>query len=431
MKQLLNNINGLHGEVFVPGDKSISHRSIILGSISHGVSQINHFLFSDDCLRTIEAFRQMGIQIEINTNNDQVTIHGKGMHGLKSPQNALNMGNSGTTTRLLSGLLSAQDFNTELFGDDSLSERPMNRVIVPLSKMGATIQDTEGHLPMSIKGHELKSIDYDLPIASAQVKSALILASLYVNQDSIISGQKITRDHTERMLNQFGSNVVVRNGNKITIHSQPKLNGQSFEVPGDISSAAFFMVAATLIPNSNILLKNVGINPTRIGIIKILKKMNANIKLINIKQNVEPIADIKVKTAKQLDPIKINKQDIPSMIDELPLVAILAARANGTSTIHGAEELRVKETDRIDVLVQELSKMGIDISGLEDGFTIHGSLNWEPNSYNLDSHNDHRIGMTLAIASLLIDNQFILKNDSAINISYPNFFDDLIKLIRR
>ncbi|TPR14310.1 3-phosphoshikimate 1-carboxyvinyltransferase [Apilactobacillus timberlakei] len=430
MKQLIGNQNKrLNGSLSVPGDKSISHRSIMIAAISEGKSIIHNFLFSDDCLTTIKTFQQMGIAI--NNLDNKIIVHGKGLHGLKAPKNSLNMGNSGTTTRLLSGILAAQSFTSELFGDNSLSKRPMQRISIPLSQMGAQIDTCNGHLPMTIKGNKISAIDYDLPIASAQVKSAIILAALYANGDTIIHGQQTTRDHTERMLNQFGKRKVVeRNENQVIVHADSQLKGQTFIIPGDISSAAFFMVAATIVPNSHIILKSVGVNPTRIGIIKVLKAMNADITFHNFQDNEEPIADIEVKSVKHLKPIHIGKSDIPSMIDELPLIALLAAKSDGISTIHGAEELHFKETDRIETVANEFQKLGISIKALSDGFLIDGQSQWHLVDKNLNSHDDHRIGMTLAVASLMFKETINLAHADAIKISYPTFFKDLEQLLR-
>lgn len=427
MKELVVNLNtGLHGDLEVPGDKSISHRSVILSSISEGTSHVHHFLASDDCISTINAFREMGVQIDLD--GDELTVTGVGLHGLKEPQTKLDMGNSGTTTRLLSGLLSAQNFTTNLIGDDSLSKRPMKRVSEPLSMMGARIETTDGHLPMTINPGHIKAVKYELPIASAQVKSAIILAALNSDSDSVVIEPQMTRNHTETMLNQFGKDVIERDGNQIIVHHNPKLTAQDFNVPGDISSAAFFMVAATLVPNSHIMLKNVGINATRTGILDVLIKMGANVKLLNQTNSSEPTADIEVTYTPDLKPIDVTEESIPLMIDELPLVALLASRANGHSNITGAEELRFKETDRIQTVVLELQKLGIQITELPDGFSIDGSKDWQVANSSLDSHGDHRIGMTLAVAALLVDTSVQLDGEDAISISYPQFFDHLKRL---
>ena len=424
MKELVVNLNtGLHGELSVPGDKSISHRSVILSSISKGTSHIHHFLASDDCISTINAFRKMGVRIDLA--GDELTVEGVGLDGLSKPDTKLDMGNSGTTTRLLSGLLAAQKFTTNLIGDDSLSKRPMKRVSQPLSVMGTRIETTDGHLPMTINPGHIKAVKYELPMASAQVKSAIILAALNSNEDSVVIEPQVTRNHTETMLNQFGDDVIERHGDEIIVHHQPELTAQDINVPGDISSAAFFLVAATLVPNSHIILKNVGINPTRIGILDVLIQMGANIKLLNQTNGREPAADIEVTYTPELKPIDVNEERIPLMIDELPLVALLESRANGHSTITGAEELRFKETDRIKTVVEEFQKIGIQIEELPNGFSIDGSKDWQVVNASLDSHGDHRIGMTLAVSALLLDTDVQMNGEDAISISYPQFFAHL------
>ncbi|MFD1126532.1 3-phosphoshikimate 1-carboxyvinyltransferase [Lentilactobacillus raoultii] len=416
-------VAGLHGELTVPGDKSISHRGIILGAISEGDTVLHHFLTAADCLSTLTAFQQLGVPIE--RDGTTVMIHGVGLHGLKYPGKPLDMGNSGTTTRLIMGLLAGQRFETTLFGDASLSNRPMRRVSEPLAKMGADICVTEGHLPARIRGHHLHAVNYQLQVASAQVKSALILAAIQADQPSTLIEKLPTRNHTEKMLNAFGADIQTES-DKLTIHvaPQPALKGVELTVPGDMSSAAFFLVAATLVPHSKVTLKNVGINETRTGLLKILKRMGGNVVERHRQDRGEPTADL-VVTSAALKPIEIGEADIPAVIDELPLVALLAAKANGISRITGAGELRVKETDRIAAVVREFSKLGIAIRELPDGFMIDGRQPWQVNKPKLDSHGDHRIGMTLAIASLLVDEPLQLDGAESVNISYPEFFDDL------
>ncbi|MBA1393239.1 3-phosphoshikimate 1-carboxyvinyltransferase, partial [Lactobacillus sp. XV13L] len=356
--------------------------------------------------------------------------HGRGIQGLQSPHQNLNMGNSGTTTRLLTGLLSGQHLTATLIGDSSLSQRPMQRVQQPLQKMGAQIQLTSGHLPLIIVGQPLKSLSYQMPIASAQVKSALILAALQADTTSTIIEHLPTRDHTERLLRQFGGVITTSpNHYTITVNPQPKLLGQDLTIPGDISSAAFFITAATIIPHSRIKLIDVGLNSTRTGILKVLKKMGGKVHISTRSQNnAENYGTLEIQSA-SLKPIKLTAADIPSVIDELPLIALLAATAEGTSEISGAAELRVKETDRIATIVCELRKFGIKIIEKTDGFIIYGQPNWTINNPHLDSHGDHRIGMMLAIAALKANQPLTLKNSGAVNISYPNFFQDLHSLI--
>ncbi len=419
--------NGLHGNLAVPGDKSISHRGIMFGSISEGKTILHHFLTADDCLSTLAAFKQLGVPIK--RDGDEVEIRGVGLNGLSGTFEPLEMGNSGTTTRLIMGLLAGQRFNSILVGDASLSKRPMKRVSEPLSLMGADISVNDGHLPVVIHGTQLHGVDYQLKVASAQVKSSLILAALQADKPSTFVEKLPTRNHTEKMLNAFGADIETESDN-LTIHVQPKpkLHGLELTIPGDMSSAAFFMVAGTLVPNSEVRLNNVGINDTRTGLLRILEKMGGNVELENRQDNGEPTADLVVKSA-NLKPIQIGAKDIPDVIDELPLVALLAARANGHSKITGASELRVKETDRIAAVSNEFKKLGIDISELPDGFDINGSDSWKPQTNTLDSHGDHRIGMTDAIAALLVDQPMNLNNPDIVSISYPEFFDDLQKLL--
>ncbi|BBN97680.1 3-phosphoshikimate 1-carboxyvinyltransferase [Sporolactobacillus terrae] len=428
MKKLTTTIRkGLHGQLHVPGDKSISHRSIIFGAISSGATEVSNFLPSDDCITTIQAFRDMGVVIE--RSSDHVRVHGA-PNGLKPPRHPLNMGNSGTTTRLLLGLLSGQHFTTELFGDASLSRRPMRRVTEPLSQAGARFKVGEkGTLPITVFGQQnLKTLNYRLPVASAQVKSALILAALQTHGESTIIEKLQTRDHTERMLKAFGGEIY-QDGRTIQVMGKPQLIGQNVTVPGDLSSAAFFLTAAALLPGSEVTLKNVGLNPTRTGFLDVLNRMGASVDVLNEKEQVEPSGDLRVRHS-HLKAIHLSQEDIPSVIDELPLVALLATQAKGTTLITGAEELRVKETDRIAVVAEELTKLGARIEELPDGLIIHGQTALNPQmSDRADTHGDHRIGMMLAVAALLCDRSLYLENEAAINISYPDFFDDLKQLL--
>ncbi|MDI4585008.1 3-phosphoshikimate 1-carboxyvinyltransferase [Oenococcus sp. UCMA 14587] len=423
-------ISGLHGRVKVPGDKSIAHRGIMLAAISRGKSRLDHFPFSLDCLTTIRAFSQLGVSSVVSSNKQVVTINGVGLDGLKQPSGPLNMGNSGTTTRLISGLLAGQTFSSSLIGDQSLSKRPMLRVSQPLNLMGGKINSLDGHLPIKINGQKLHAIDYQLPIASAQVKSALILAALYGSSTSTFVEKLPTRNHTEKMLAAFGAQINTAKDNlTITVSPRPHLHGQQFIIPGDFSSAAFFIVAATLVPNSTISLKDVGINSTRTGLLTVLKKMGGRFSLTGQTRTVEPRANLQVHSA-NLSPIKIGKTQIPGLIDELPLVALLMSRADGLSKITGAEELRLKEVDRIKVIVSEFKKLGIAISELADGFLIDGRQPWQIKNRHLDSHGDHRIAMTLAVAALLADcsQPITLEQADSVQISYPDFFQDLDQL---
>lgn len=421
-----NHQNGLHGVLQVPGDKSISHRSIIFGAISHGDTEVSHFLSSEDCMTTLHAFQALGVSIE--HSDDQVLVHGVGLKGLSRPRQPLNMGNSGTTTRLMIGLLSGQPFPTELFGDQSLSRRPMKRVTTPLSQLGAGFSTTEGRLPITVAGcPTLCPVNYHLPVASAQVKSALILAALQADGWSTIIEKQQTRDHTEIMLNAFGGEIQ-KNGLILQVKGHPQLSGQRVTVPGDMSSAAFFIAAAVLQPGSEIVLKHVGLNPTRTGFLRVLQRMGATIAIENQTTHGESAGDLIVRSS-ALHSVQIASSDIPDIIDELPLLALMATQAEGTTTITGAEELRVKETDRIAVVTEELRKLGAVITELPDGMIIKGKTPIVPQGTNcVDSHGDHRIGMMLAVAALSVAGDLSLANDAAIRISYPDFFADLDQL---
>lgn len=428
MKILPTAPQGLQGTLQVPGDKSISHRALMIGSISEGETQIENFLTGEDCLSTLQAFRDLGVQIELA--GTQVTIHGVGLTGLKAANHPLDMGNSGTTTRLMMGLLAGQPFESHLTGDDSLQKRPMKRVAEPLSQFGGRIDlSPAGTLPATVIGQPLHATNYQLKVASAQVKSALILAALQADGPSTIKELLPTRDHTEIMLRQFGAEVeTAADGLTITVQSQPKLRGQSVVVPSDISSAAFFLVAGAITPHSAITLTNVNLNPTRTGILQVLQKMQVDLTITPKPSDGEPLGDLTIKTS-DLAPIEIGAADIPAVIDELPLVALLAARAQGQSVIRGAEELRVKETDRIATVVSELRKLGVTVEELPDGMIIQGRPAWDIQDHQLDSYGDHRLGMMNAIAALTADEQLTLANEAAIRVSYPTFFADLDHLL--
>ena len=407
------------GLIRVPGDKSISHRSIILSSIAEGTSQISGFLQGEDSLNTLCAFQAMGVSIE--RNNDRVSVKGVGLHGLSKPENPLDMGNSGTAMRLLLGLLAGQAFDTTLTGDQSLSKRPMNRVIEPLRTMNAIIDSQPGGMaPLEVHAQsQLRAIDYRMPIASAQVKSCLLLASLYVEGKSTISEPAPTRDHTERMLRGFGCEVDT-NGSNISIRGRQTLYACNIEVPADISSAAFFLVAASIAPDSEITLQHVGINPTRTGIIEILKLMGANITLVNERDiGGEPVADIQVRSA-ALKGIKIPESLVPLAIDEFPVLFIAAACATGETVLTGAEELRVKESDRIQVMADGLITLGVEVEPTADGIRIQGG----PMAGGVvESHGDHRIAMAFSIASLRANEAISIVNCSNVNTSFPGFVD--------
>ena len=424
--KLKTNINHLNGSIRVPGDKSISHRSIIFGSLAEGETMVYDILRGEDVLSTMQVFRDLGVEIE--DKDGVVTIQGVGMDGLKVPQNALDMGNSGTSIRLISGVLAGADFEVEMFGDDSLSKRPMDRVTLPLKKMGVSISgQTERDLPpLHIKGTKnLTPIHYELPIASAQVKSALIFAALQAQGQSVIIEKECTRNHTEDMLRQFGGDLSV-DGKKITVQGPQKLSGQTVVVPGDISSAAFWLVAGLIVPNSRVVLKNVGINETRTGIIDVIRAMGGKLEITDI-DPVAKSATLTVETS-DLKGTEIGGALIPRLIDQLPSIALLATQAQGKTVIKDAEELKVKETDRIQVVADALNSMGAAITPTADGMIIEGKSTLH--GARVNTFGDHRIGMMTAIAALLVaDGEVELDRAEAINTSYPSFFDDLETLI--
>lgn len=430
------------GDVFVPGDKSISHRSIMFGALAEGTTEITGFLQSADCLSTIECFKKLGILIDhsIRPTNGvpTITVHGKGLHGLKASDSTLYTGNSGTTTRLMSGILAAQPFDSLITGDMSIEKRPMNRIIKPLSMMGADISSVLGNdcAPLSIKGgKKLRGITYRNPIASAQVKSCILLAGLYADGETVVYEPALSRNHSEIMLASFGADVhneVARDGSAAAIlHPGMTLHGNKINVPGDISSAAYFIAAALIVPGSELLIRNVGINNTRCGILTVLKQMGADITLLNINESGEPRADILVKYSElhgnQNKKFEIGGKDIPTMIDELPMVAILAATGNFDTIIKDAAELKVKESDRIATVVENLTAMGCDIEGTDDGMIIHGG---KPlHGADIHTHNDHRLAMSFAIAALAAEGTTRIMDDACVGISYPTFFKDLQNLL--
>ena len=424
--KLKTNVNHLNGSIRVPGDKSISHRSIIFGSLAEGETKVYDILRGEDVLSTMQVFRDLGVEIE--DKDGVITIQGVGMDGLKAPQNALDMGNSGTSIRLISGVLAGADFEVEMFGDDSLSKRPMDRVTLPLKKMGVTISgQTERDLPpLHLKGTKsLKPIHYELPIASAQVKSALIFAALQAQGQSVIIEKECTRNHTEDMLRQFGGELSV-DGKKITVQGPQKLSGQTVVVPGDISSAAFWLVAGLIVPNSRVVLKNVGINETRTGVIDVIRAMGGKLEITDI-DPISKSATLTVETS-ELNGTEIGGALIPRLIDELPIIALLATQAQGQTVIKDAEELKVKETDRIQVVADALNSMGATITPTADGMIIKGKSTLHGAKVN--TFGDHRIGMMTAIVALLVaDGEVELDRAEAINTSYPSFFDDLETLI--
>lgn len=416
----------IQGEVTVPGDKSISHRAVMFSSLAEGVTEISGFLPGADCLSTISCFRKMGIHIR--QEGDRVTVEGKGWFGLEEPNEILDVGNSGTTIRLMMGILSTQPFHSVLVGDSSIGRRPMRRVTVPLRQMGSRL-DGRGngeYTPISIRGGEIKGIEYHSPVSSAQVKSAILLAGLQAEGETAVFEPERSRDHTERMLRSFGVHVEtfpegvrVKGGQKLT--SPGKVT-----VPGDISSAAFLLVAAAIVPGSHLLIKNVGVNPTRTGIIDVMKEMGASLELLNEREvNGEPVADIEVKYS-SLQGIEIGGQLIPRLIDEIPVIAVLASQAKGQTVIRDAAELKVKETNRIDTVVTELEKLGVKITPTDDGMIIQGENTLR--GATCDSHGDHRIGMSIAIAGLIAEGETGIENAESINVSFPGFFS-LLKQI--
>lgn len=417
----------LKGVIEVPADKSISHRSIMFGALAHGTTTIKNFLRGEDCFSTMHAFQALGV--EMQDDGEVITIQGKGIEGLKAANQALDVGNSGTTIRLMMGMLNTCPFQTILYGDDSLSLRPMNRVMLPLQKMGAKIAGNQGteFPPITIAGSSnLQPMTYEMPVASAQVKSAILFAALQAHGTTTIIEKEASRNHTEEMIRQFGGEIQQK-GKEIKLMGPQKLTGQAVTVPGDISSAAFFLAAGAIVPESQITLTNVGINPTRTGILKVLEEMGAQVSLDNIDEKNQA-ADIQIETSK-LKGIVIGGDIIPTLIDELPVIALLATQAEGTTIIKDAEELKVKETNRIDATCEQLNKLGANIEATADGLIIHGPTVLHGGA--VSSLGDHRIGMMLQVAALLTDEVVTLEKPEAIAISYPRFFEDVEHLTAR
>lgn len=447
----------LKGQITVPGDKSISHRAVMFGALADGTTEVSNFLQGADCLSTIRCFRQLGIDIDNNTATDSVIVHGKGLHGLKKPDDILDVGNSGTTTRLISGILSGQNFSVTLTGDESIQKRPMGRIMTPLKMMGADIISVGGNdcVPLLINGYneaqqkskeytsistnnkdksvnqftlhklKLKGIHYNSPVASAQIKSCILLAGLYAEGETSVTEPSLSRNHTELMLRQFGATVRSL-GNTATILPNPKLEGRKISVPGDISSAAYFIAAGLIVPNSEITIKNVGINPTRDGILRVCRQMGADITLENvINDGGEPVADLVVRHS-ELTGTEVGGSIIPTLIDEIPIIAILACFAKGQTVIKDAAELKVKESNRIDVMVENLTKMGADITATSDGMIIQGGRPLHGGI--IESMSDHRIAMSFAVASLIAEGETTINDAECVDISYPNFYKDLYSL---
>ncbi|RHW39310.1 3-phosphoshikimate 1-carboxyvinyltransferase [Lysinibacillus yapensis] len=417
----------LNGTILVPGDKSISHRSVMFGAIAQGKTTVEGFLLGEDCLSTIDCFRKLGVEIKVEGTN--VTIESKGIDEWVEPKEILYTGNSGTTTRLMLGILSGTTLHTILTGDASIGKRPMRRVADPLRLMGAKIAGRENgqYTPLAIQGSKLQAIDYTMPVASAQVKSAILLAGLRAEGTTVIREKEVSRDHTERMLKQFGATIDVEGG-VISFEGGQQLQATHVNVPGDISSAAFFLVAGAIVPNSDITMKNVGVNPTRSGIIEVLEKMGANLSVVIEDENAaEPTATINIRTS-DLKAATIEGDIIPRLIDEIPVIALLATQADGTTVIRNAEELKVKETDRITAVVNELQKLGANIEATDDGMIIHGPSRLHGG--NLQSYGDHRIGMMAAVAALIASSPIEIDDADCISVSYPTFFEHVEELLK-
>ncbi len=448
MKEVkLSRIKSLRGEITVPPDKSISHRAVIFASIAKGKSIIRNFLKAQDPLSTVSAMKALGVEIkEVNSqgsvvesqeserknNANELIINGKGLHGLKEPFDVINCGNSGTTIRLLSGILAGNPFFSVVTGDDSLKQRPMARIIKPLKEMGAEISGRlkDAYPPFAIKGGGLNPIDYKMPVASAQVKSCLMLSALYADGITTITEPLKSRDHTERMLYSMGADIDIK-GLTIKVNGNNIINAQlrplDITVPSDFSSAAFFIVAALLVPNSEILIRGVGINPTRTGLLNILNEIGAPVRLENIRDvSGEPVADIYCISADKLKPIKIKEEIMPSLIDEFPILCVLLSQSEGISEIRGAQELRVKESDRIKAMVTELRKMGLEIEEYPDGVDIKGKA--ELKGSEVESYGDHRVAMSLSVAALIANGTTTIRNPDCVDISFPGFYENLRQL---
>lgn len=416
----------LKGTLTVPGDKSISHRSIMFGAIAEGTTTVSGFLLGEDCLSTIDCFKKLGVDIQVDGTN--VTVNSKGIDAWEEPKEVLYTGNSGTTTRLMMGLLSGTNLHTVMTGDASIGKRPMRRVANPLRQMGAKIAGRENgqYTPLAIQGTQLEAMDYTMPVASAQVKSAILLAGLRANGTTIVREKEVSRDHTERMLRQFGAKVDVVDG-VVSFEGGQKLTATHVNVPGDISSAAFFLVAGAIAPKSEIVLENVGVNETRAGIIDVLQQMGANLEVKSDGEAAEPTATLTIRTS-QLQATTIEGAIIPTLIDEVPILALLATQANGKTIIRDAEELKVKETDRITAVVDELKKLGANIEATDDGMIIEGPTRLHGGK--LRTYGDHRIGMMAAVAALITDGAVEIDDAECIAVSYPTFFEHVDAVLK-
>ncbi|MBO8162989.1 MAG: 3-phosphoshikimate 1-carboxyvinyltransferase [Brevibacillus sp.] len=417
----------IEGTIRVPGDKSISHRAVMFGALAEGTTRISGFLPGADCLSTISCFRRMGISIE--QDGDSVTVEGKGWYGLSEPHQRLDVGNSGTTIRLMAGILATQPFHAVLEGDESIAKRPMRRVVGPLREMGARIDGRQNgeFTPLAIRGGKLKGIDYRSPVASAQVKSAILLAGLQAEGTTSVVEPHVSRDHTERMLKAFGIDVRCE-GTRVSVSGGQTLQGREIVVPGDISSAAFLIAAVMMVPNSSLVIEQVGINPTRTGIIDVVRAMGGRLEIVNERLvNEEPVADLHVFHS-ELNGTVIEGELIPRLIDEIPVIAVMATQAKGTTVIRDAQELKVKETDRIATVVSQLTKFGAKVTPTDDGMIIEGGT--PLSGAEIDSLGDHRIGMAMAVAGLAATGETTIANAEAINVSFPGFADLLARITK-
>ena len=413
----------LHGEITVPGDKSISHRAVMLGALANGTTHITGFLMGEDCLSTIDCFRKMGVSIDVS--DKEVVVEGVGLHGLTAPECELYTGNSGTTTRLLSGILAGQSFTSTMNGDATIQRRPMGRVMKPLREMGASIEGKDDNFcPLTMHPSELHGIEYRLPVASAQLKSAILLAGLYAEGQTTVIEPAPSRDHTERMFRALGVEIET-NGNAITLNPPEDLHAVDIAVPSDISSAAYFLVAGAIVPGSELTIKNVGVNPTRTGIIDVLRDMGADITESNFREEAEPVCDLTVRYSR-LHGTEIGGAIIPRLIDELPVIAVAAAFAEGETVIRDAQELKVKESNRIASMVAELSKAGVDVEETDDGMIVRGGE--KPHGASFETYKDHRIAMSLAILGLAAEGASRINEPEVVAISYPDFFGTIEKL---
>lgn len=413
----------LHGEITVPGDKSISHRAVMLGALANGTTHITGFLMGEDCLSTIDCFRKMGVSIDVS--DKEVVVEGVGLHGLTAPECELYTGNSGTTTRLLSGILAGQSFTSTMNGDATIQRRPMGRVMKPLREMGASIEGKDDNFcPLTMHPSELHGIEYRLPVASAQLKSAILLAGLYAEGQTTVIEPAPSRDHTERMFRALGVEIET-NGNVITLNPPEDLHAVDIAVPSDISSAAYFLVAGAIVPGSELTIKNVGVNPTRTGIIDVLRDMGADITESNFRDDAEPVCDLTVRYSR-LHGTEIGGAIIPRLIDELPVIAVAAAFAEGETVIRDAQELKVKESNRIASMVAELSKAGVDVEETDDGMIVRGGE--KPHGASFETYKDHRIAMSLSILGLAAEGASRIDEPEVVAISYPDFFGTIEKL---